>query len=75
MEELVEIPQTDSLYAKLLDANNLLAAAKLCMKGVTWKYSTQCYYLHRIDRIYVTKTRLENMDRMSDGFIVFWVNE
>lgn len=75
MEELTEIPKSDSLYAKLLDANNLMVAAKLCMKGVTWKYSTQSYYLNRIDRVYVTKTRLERMDRMSDGFIVFWINE
>ncbi len=75
MKELVEIREQDSLYAKLLDANNLMVAAKLCMKGVTWKYSTQCYYLNRIERVCITKTRLENMDRMSDGFIVFWINE
>lgn len=45
------------------------------MKGVTWKYSTQAYYLDRVERVRITKKRLENFDRMSDGFIVFNVNE
>lgn len=50
-------------------------AAKKCMKGVMWKYSTQAYYLDRIERIRITKERLENRDRMSDGFVQFTVCE
>lgn len=65
----------NSEYQKVCDANNLMKAAKKCMSGVTWKYSTQNYYLNRIERVRVTKERLEKMDRMSDGFIVFYVNE
>lgn len=67
--------ERNSEYKKVCDANNLMKAAKKCMDGVTWKYSTQNYYLNRIDRVRVTKQRLEKMDRMSDGFIVFYVNE
>lgn len=40
-----------------------------------WKYSTQAYYLNRIERIRITKERLESRDRMSDGFVVFTVRE
>lgn len=50
-------------------------AAKKCMKGVMWKYSTQAYYLDRIERIRITKERLEKRDRMSDGFVQFKVHE
>ena len=50
-------------------------AAKKCMKGVMWKYSTQAYYLDRIERIRITKERLEKRDRMSDGFVQFTVHE
>lgn len=67
--------EKNSEYKKVCDANNLMKAAKKCMQGVTWKYSTQNYYLNRIERVRVTKERLERMDRMSDGFIVFYVNE
>lgn len=62
-------------YNKITDANVLMHSAKECMKGVTWKYSTQNYYLNRIERVRQAKVRLEKMDRMSDGFIVFYVNE
>lgn len=67
--------EKNSGYNKVTDANVLMKSAKECMKGVTWKYSTQNYYLNRIERVRVTKERLENMDRMSDGFIVFYINE
>ena len=50
-------------------------AAKKCMQGVTWKYSTQAYYLDRIERVRLTKKRLESGERMSDGFIVFPICE
>lgn len=40
-----------------------------------WKYSTQAYYLDRIERIRITKERLERRDRMSDGFVKFTVRE
>lgn len=50
-------------------------AAKKCMKGVMWKYSTQAFYLDRIERIRITKERLERRDRMSDGFVQFTVCE
>ena len=50
-------------------------AAKKCMQGVMWKYSTQAYYLDRIERIRITKERLERRDRMSDGFVQFTVCE
>ena len=52
-----------------------MAAAKKCMEGVTWKYSTQAYYLDRIERVRLTKKRLEGRERMSDGFIVFPICE
>lgn len=62
-------------YKTLCDPNTLMDAAKKCMKGVMWKYSTQAYYLDRIERIRITKERLENRDRMSDGFVQFTVCE
>ena len=52
-----------------------MEAAKKCMKGVMWKYSTQAYYLDRIERVRITKQRLERRDRMSDGFVQFTVCE
>lgn len=45
------------------------------MKRVMWKYSTQAYYLDRIERVRITKKRLEQGDRMSDGFVQFVVCE
>lgn len=62
-------------YEDVCDANNLMDAAKRCMKGVTWKYSTQAYYLDRMNRVCIAQKRLQNMDRMSDGFTVFDINE
>lgn len=62
-------------FQEITDPNNLMAAAKKCMEGVTWKYSTQAYYLDRIERVRLTKKRLEGRERMSDGFIVFPICE
>lgn len=62
-------------YKDLCDPNVLMGAAKKCMKGVMWKYSTQAFYLDRIERIRITKERLERRDRMSDGFAQFTVCE
>lgn len=62
-------------YQDITDPNNLMDAAKKCMQGVTWKYSTQAYYLDRIERVRLTKKRLESGERMSDGFIVFPICE
>ena len=62
-------------YHDLCDPNVLMEAAKKCMKGVMWKYSTQAYYLDRIERVRITKQRLERRDRMSDGFVQFTVCE
>ena len=62
-------------YKDLCDPNVLMDAAKKCMKGVMWKYSTQAFYLDRIERIRITKERLERRDRMSDGFVQFTVCE
>lgn len=62
-------------YKDLCDPNVLMDAAKKCMQGVMWKYSTQAYYLDRIERIRITKERLESRDRMSDGFVQFTICE
>ena len=62
-------------YKDLCDPNALMDAAKKCMQGVMWKYSTQAYYLDRIERIRITKERLERRDRMSDGFVQFTICE
>lgn len=62
-------------YEEICDANNLMEAARNCMKGVSWKYSTQAYYLDRIERIRRTKKRLESRERLSDGFMVFPLTE
>lgn len=67
--------ETKVYYNELCDPNVLMDAAKKCMQGVMWKYSTQAYYLDRIERIRITKERLERRDRMSDGFVKFTVNE
>ena len=67
--------ETKATYKAITDPNVLMDAAKQCMKGVMWKYSTQAYYLDRIERIRITKERLENRDRMSDGFVQFTVCE
>ncbi len=67
--------ETKVYYNELCDPNVLMDAAKKCMQGVMWKYSTQAYYLDRIERIRITKERLERRDRMSDGFVQFTVNE
>ena len=78
MDEILDTDEQsskDNVYKRITDANNLLAASRKCMQGVTWKYSTQNYYLHRINRIRITKERLESMDRMSDGFVVFKTHE
>lgn len=71
METMENLPT----YKELCDPNVLMDAAKECIKGVTWKYSTQAYYLDRIERIRITKGRLESGDRMSDGFVQFTVCE
>ena len=62
-------------YDIVVDANNLMSSAKKCLQGVDWKYSSQSYYLNRIDRVRKTQKRLINMERMSDGFVVFYENE
>lgn len=62
-------------YDKVADANNLMKSGKKCVKNVSWKYSTQNFYLDRINRIRKSKNRLDNMDRMSDGFTTFKINE
>lgn len=62
-------------YEKIADANNLMRSGKRCMKEISWKYSTQNFYLDRINRVRIAKERLESMDRMSDGFTVFKINE
>lgn len=62
-------------YEKIADANNLMKSGKKCMKEITWKFSTQNFYLDRINRVRIAKERLESMDRMSDGFNVFEINE
>nr|DAO33877.1 MAG TPA: hypothetical protein [Caudoviricetes sp.] len=67
--------ETKATYKAITDPNVLMDAAKQYMKGVMWKYSTQAYYLDRIERIRITKERLENRDRMSDGFVQFTVCE
>ena len=71
METMENLPT----YKELCDPNVLMDAAKECIKGVMWKYSTQAYYLDRIERIRITKGRLESGDRMSDGFVQFTVCE
>lgn len=63
------------MYEVMCDANNLMDAARQCMKGVSWKYSIQSYNLNRIGRVRKTQLRLMNFDRMSDGFIEFPINE
>lgn len=67
--------ETKATYNTLCDPNVLMDAAKECMKRVMWKYSTQAYYLDRIERIRITKKRLESRERMSDGFVQFVVCE
>ena len=62
-------------YEDLCDPNVLMDAAKKCMKGVMWKYSTQAYYLDRIERVRVTSERMKSGERMSDGFVQFTVRE
>ncbi len=62
-------------YDDLANANTLMKAAKDCMRGVTWKYSTQAYYLNRFERIRATQNRLKAMQRMSDGFVAFTLRE
>ena len=62
-------------YDKVADANNLMKSGRKCMSNVTWKFSTQNFYLDRINRVRIAKERLESMDRMSDGFTVFEINE
>jgi len=67
--------ENEATYKTLCDPNVLMDAAKKCMKGVMWKYSTQAFYLDRIERIRITKERLEKRERMSDGFVQFTVCE
>lgn len=69
------VSDMNEYYMQVVDANNLMSSARHCLEGVNWKYSSQSYYLNRINRVLETKKRLENMDRMSDGFIVFTINE
>lgn len=71
----MENMETKATYNTLCDPNVLMDAAKECMKRVMWKYSTQAYYLDRIERIRITKKRLESRERMSDGFVQFVVCE
>lgn len=62
-------------YQQIRDANNLMAGGKRCMQGVTWKQSTQSWYLDRLRRVQQSQERLDNMDRMSDGFTTFGIME
>lgn len=62
-------------YEEMSDANNLMVAARECTKGVTWKYSTQAFYLDRINRVATSKSKLDNMERMSEGFTTFKIDE
>lgn len=65
----------DTYYKKIRDANNIMAGGKRCMSGVTWKQSTQSWYLDRLKRVQQAQARLDKMDRMSDGFTVFGIWE
>ena len=69
------VSNMNEYYDIVVDANNLMSSAKKCLQGVDWKYSSQSYYLNRIDRVRKTQKRLINMERMSDGFVVFYENE
>ena len=62
-------------YSDLTDANMLMESGKECIKTVSWKQSVQAFYLDRINRVRIAKERLEKMDRMSDGFVVFDAND
>lgn len=62
-------------YSDLTDANVLMKSGKECIKTVSWKQSVQAFYLDRINRVRIAKERLEKMDRMSDGFVVFDAND
>lgn len=62
-------------YSDLTDANVLMESGKECIKTVSWKQSVQAFYLDRINRVRIAKERLEKMDRMSDGFVVFDAND
>lgn len=62
-------------YSDLTDANVLIESGKECTKNVSWKQSVQAFYLDRINRVRIAKERLEKMDRMSDGFVVFETND
>lgn len=62
-------------YEDIQDPNNLLKSAKRCMKGVKWKFSTQAYYLERMQRVTETAVKLREHQRMSEGFICFPINE
>lgn len=68
-----QVQHTD--YDSVADANNLMKSGKKCIGGVSWKYSTQNFYLDRIRRVRKSKERLDNMERMSDGFTTFKINE
>ncbi|MBQ0112142.1 MAG: RNA-directed DNA polymerase [Bacteroidales bacterium] len=62
-------------YRQVRDANNLMAGGRRCMQGVTWKQSTQSWYLDRLHRVQETQKKLDNMERMSEGFTVFGIIE
>ena len=42
-------------YDKVADANNLMKSGRKCMSNVTWKFSTQNFYLDRINRVRIAK--------------------
>ena len=62
-------------YDRILDANNLIAAAKKSKSGVAWKASVQKYFMSLLRNTWTLRKKLANEEPVTQGFISFDINE
>ena len=62
-------------YENVIDANNLIKAAKLSRKGVAWKSSVQKYFMSLLRNTWDLRRKLKSGASVVMGFICFSISE
>ena len=62
-------------YENVIDANNLIQAAKLSRKGVAWKSSVQKYFISLLRNTWELRRKLKSGMSVVMGFICFNISE
>jgi len=58
-------------FENIVDFDNLFAAYRECLKGVSWKESVQKYAMNAMRNLLETRRKLLNGEDINDGFIEF----